>query len=752
MSGTGDYVLGIVGLALVVVSIAVAGRTLRRAVLPGWSGAPALLASGLLAIATLVVISELLGLAGLLDGVLLVAASLIVGAGALRLERTVIKDEAPRAKAGPGSPSRPQGGEVRGIRVEPASDPGQRDAPAVGRVELGVAIAIALLVALQWAGPTLLALDRGIYGGDSLWYHMPFAAHIAQTGSVTKLLFTDPLYLNWFYPQVSELIHADGLLLLGNDFLSPLLNLGWLGLALFAAWCCGRPYGAGAPALAAVAMLISANLLFSRQPGNANNDVVAIALMVTSVAILLNARNATARGPLVVAGLAAGLALGTKLTAVPPVLALSVGVIVIAATGSRLRAAGAWLAGLAVGGGLWYLRNLIVAGTPFPFVDLGPLSMPEELQGREPFSIAHYLTDTGVWGRFFRPGLEERLGDLWPLLLLAAVAGVVVWLLRGGRLERMLAAVAVLAAIAYVLTPLGASGPEGTPVGFRLNIRYLAPGLGLALLLAAIPPPLGAVRERWWRLGALGLFGAMTVLNVVHFDPIDADRMPGSVLLALAVIAIPVAFVLLAGRGLSRGALAAGAAVAVVALAVGGRAVQKDYLEVRYSSAAADYPRDEQPAVELGQGLGPAYDWARDVENARIGLSGTTGALFQYGLWGLDSSNEVRYIGERRDRGAFDEFDECPQWIAAVNQGDYDFVVTTPAYDQDNPESATHPVELAWIGGAAAERITPAPGPLVSLSPGGSLVDIWRINGPLDPAACAGAPPRGAPSPGAAAD
>ena len=64
---------------------------------------------------------------------------------------------------------------------------------------------------------------------------MPFAAHIAQTGSVTELLFTDPLYLNWFYPQNSELLHADGLLLLGNDFLSPLLNLAWLGLALLAA-------------------------------------------------------------------------------------------------------------------------------------------------------------------------------------------------------------------------------------------------------------------------------------------------------------------------------------------------------------------------------------------------------------------------------------------------------------------------------------------------------------------------------------
>ena len=716
MTGTGEYLLGMAALVAIGVSMAIAGRTLRRALLPGWGGAPALLASGLLAIATLVVVSELLGLAGILDGVLLTAACVIVGGGALRLEPLVISDARKR-----------EGAE------------GERDALPVSDRELWVAVAVALLVAVQWAGPALLALDRGIYGGDSLWYHMPFAAHIAQTGSVTELLFTDPLYLNWFYPQVSELLHADGLMLLGNDFLSPLLNLAWLGLALFAAWCCGRPYGAGAPAVAAVAALMSANLLFSRQPGNANNDVMAIALLVSSVAILLNARQATARGPLLVAGLAAGLALGTKLTVVPPVGALTIGVIVLAALGAAegrasrtLRAAGAWLAGLVVGGGLWYARNLIVSGTPFPFVDIGPLSMPEELQGREPFSITHYLTDTDVWGRFFRPALEERLGDLWPLVLLLAVAGVAVWLWRGGAVERMLAAVAVVAALAYLLTPLGASGPEGSPVGFRLNIRYLAPGLALALVLAAIPPPIVSRSRDVWRIAALALFGALTALNTIALEPIDTDRIPGSLLLALAVVAAPVAIVMLARNGVPRGALAVGGLCAAILLVGLGRAAQEDYLELRYSSLAPDYPRTEQPSVELGQGLGGAYDWARGTEDARIGLAGTTGALFQYGLWGLDSSNEVRFIGERLDRGAFAEYDRCPEWVAAVNAGDYDYLVTTPAYDQDDPDSAGVPVEDTWLAGARnAERA------------GTPLVGVWSLGGEIPPSVCARAPARG---------
>ena len=182
-------------------------------------------------------------------------------------------------------------------------------------------------------------------------------------------------------------------------------------------------------------------------------------------------------GALLVAGLAAGLALGTKLTVVPPVLALTVGVIWIGGAGYRLRASAAWIGALVVGGGYWYVRNLVVSGNPFPWQDIGPIHHAEELQGRDPYAIVHYATDTSVWGRYFTPALHERLGELWPAYLALAVIAVVLVLWRGGRLERMLGVVAVLAAIAYLLTPLGASGPEGMPVGFRLNIRYLAPGL-----------------------------------------------------------------------------------------------------------------------------------------------------------------------------------------------------------------------------------------------------------------------------------
>src|SRR4051812_45587513 len=494
VSDAGDYILGVIGLVAVVLSMAIAGRTARRAALPGWTGTPALLADAVLAIGILVLVAEILGLLGLLEGVLLVAAALIVGGGALRLEPMLIRAGARVAHWGK------------------AYEPDLRRAPPVGRIELGAAIVLALIVAAQWAGPTLLALDRGIYGGDSLWYHLPLAAHIAESGSVTGLLYTDPLYLNWFYPQVSELLHAGGILLISNDFLSPLMNMAWLGLALFAGYCIGRPYGTGPIGLAAVASVMAANLLFSRQPGNANNDVVAIALFLSSVALLLNVRwperpgtpgipsSGPPAGILMVAGLAAGLALGTKLTVVPPVLALTVGVIWISGAGYRLRASAEWIGAMVVGGGYWYVRNLIVSGNPFPWQDIGPIHHAEALGGRHPYSIAHYATDTDVWGRYFTPALHERLGDLWPAYLALAVIAVGLVLWRGGAVEWTLGGASALAAVAYLLTPLGASGPEGAPIGFPLNIRYPAPGLVLALTPLAIPPSF-AGRQRMWRLG-----------------------------------------------------------------------------------------------------------------------------------------------------------------------------------------------------------------------------------------------------------
>ena len=117
MSGTGDYILGVIGVIAVVLSMAIAGRTARRAALPGWTGAPAVLADTVLAIGILVLLAEVLGLFGALDGAVLFAGCLIIGGGALRLEPMLIRAGAAVAHWGD------------------AEEAAEREAPPAGRIE-----------------------------------------------------------------------------------------------------------------------------------------------------------------------------------------------------------------------------------------------------------------------------------------------------------------------------------------------------------------------------------------------------------------------------------------------------------------------------------------------------------------------------------------------------------------------------------------------------------------------------------------
>jgi hypothetical protein len=233
--------------------------------------------------------------------------------------------------------------------------------------------------------------------------------------------------------------------------------------------------------------------------------------------------------------------------------------------------------------------------------------------------------------------------------------------------------------------------------------------------------------QRLWRLGTLAIFALLVVVSAGAIGAIDTDRVPGTIVIALAVVALPLLLVFLSRRGMAPVPLAGIGAVALIALAIAGRFAQDHYLDHRYSSAAPDYPKTEQPAVELGQGLGAAYDWARGTQDVKIALSGTMGALFQYGLWGWNSSNDVRYIGEHGPRGSFNEIPQCPEWIGVLNDGNFDYVVTTPTYHQDDPAADTTPVQHNWISRAGnVQRVA-----------GANLVDVWKVTGPLDPLACA---------------
>jgi 4-amino-4-deoxy-L-arabinose transferase-like glycosyltransferase len=77
------------------------------------------------------------------------------------------------------------------------------------------------------------------------------------------------------------------------------------------------------------------------------------------------------------AGLALGLAAGTKYTFLVPGVILVVGAIAAAPRRDRMRAGALLVAGLAVTGGWWYLRAALHTGNPLGLrQDLGPLHLP----------------------------------------------------------------------------------------------------------------------------------------------------------------------------------------------------------------------------------------------------------------------------------------------------------------------------------------------------------------------------------------
>lgn len=716
MVDLGGYLLGVVQLGLVVVPVGFSAWRLRQRFLPTWEGAPARLVETIVGVAIVIWLSEMLGLFGLFYAGALIAAALLTCLAVAFL---------------------PGGGTVGGGSPAVTGPAGPESL-----VSLLVMLAVISATVFSYAVTTKHALDRGVFNFDSLWYHLPFAVDMVQTHSVVGMHHTDTVFTNWFYPQNSELLHGVGILLTGRDTLSLFLNFGWLAVAFLAAYCVGRPYGRGAVTVVAAAILLECHTLVVRDPGAAKNDLAAAALILASIAILVQAwassvpfwsqtpeRNRRKDGwALAAAGLAAGLAAGTRVTALAMAAALTLAVVVLALQGRRLVAFGWWFLPALAGGAFWYLRNLVVAGNPIPEVhSLGPISLPhpERLQeGRPDFSIVHYATDTGVWREYFGPGLHEAFGALWPLVVFGAALAALVAVLRGrDRIVRWIGAVALFGAVAYLFTPLSAAGAEGEPVGFGINIRYVIPALLAGIVLLPLDRWLDGEKRQWWLLGALVLVFVVTDRpdDALH----DKARVFAFFLVVLAVL-LPALLLYLRGRGAAAGVLAAAATGLVLLLVAIGYPVQRDYLEARFAN--------DGPAAERipGMNLDSAYRWARGIEDARIGLAGTTAGFAGHGFHGTDLSNRVRYLGEDAPHGGFNAIPTCAAFRAAVNDADLDYLVTSPFLNFLHPGDPIASPEARWLRGEDAVS------PILRSGP----VTVWKVEGELDPAACG---PRNAP-------
>jgi len=606
---------------LVATSVTWGGWRLRNRLLPLWHGAQARLAEVILALAIVIGTSQALGAVGLFRRLPFVVSVLAVAGVAARIGTS---------------------GVARSDLVR------QPFAGPAGRVGAVAAIAAVAAVAGQWATFAAESTRTGVLAADSIWYHLPRAARFVQTGWLTRLHFTAPEFPDTFHPSNGELVHAVPMLLYGRDLLSPVVNLGWLALVLLAAWCVGRPFGLGPVSTVGVAALLASPLFVVEGAGNAGNDFAAAFFLLGAVAVLLQRDRTVAA--IAVAGVSAGLAMSTKYTVVVPVVVLSLGVAWAAPRPDRAKHVLAFLAPLLAFGSYWYIRNLILVGSPVPAARLplfpsGSFRIADELG----FSVADYATDGTVWRDWFLPGLRFDFGWTWPLIFVLLIVVVAASLAtRRDRLVQSVGAALVAAAAAYVVLPTTALGEQGRPVLFAGNVVYLAPALLLGFAVLPVLPPLRVGRRPLLLVGAFAL-----VLAAGTTSPIAtwAGEWTGLGVVVGVVCAAIGAWVVV-GRPAARVTGVVGA-VALVIVVLGSSIASSRSASHRYDGHAF-------------------YQWANELEDEDIAIAGFAGQLPFYGV---EIDNVVQYVGDEGSHGEFHDVQTCAQWRAALRRGGYSYVV-----------------------------------------------------------------------------
>jgi hypothetical protein len=706
----GRYLLGVLLAVAALGPVCASAGVLRARFLPGWSGAPAALASVVIGLGMVTGVCELLGAVGLFREAAVVPGLIAASLLAWYLGRRRVADHPSEAPGRPPPPSR------------------------LGRAGPIIALAAVAVVIADWSTRTVAAFHHGMSGADTFWYHMPVAARFVQSHSVTGVHYVDSSALTAFFPSGIELLHGFGIMLLGSDLLSPVLNTGFLAFALLAAWCIGRPFGLAPVTLAGASVALTTPILVATQPGSGLSDIGGIALLLAAIALLVTGSRDgswTRPGVVAIAALAAGLAAGTKLQFLIPVAALSVGLLLVAPARKRLRIGACWGLVAGVACGLWYVRNLVDVGNPLPLVGarLGPVTVHAVSLKTHSSTVAQYLSNGTIWENIFLPGLGRAFGMAWWGLLALVFLGLILGLWLGENpILRLAAAFGITAIVAYVLTPQ-ALGVPGSPIFFAYNLRYMALALLLGLVLLPLLPVFAGTRVRV----VLGAF--LVLLLLVQFDPsiwptelrrsrfgAPASAVDSLVGLGIGACVLAAGLFIIARRRQRRtwrpGRLSI--LLGSLMLVAAGFALHQYYLDHRY------FDGKRASASELRTGdvryaLPVVYTWARDQHHQRIAIVGN---FLQYPLYGKDLSNHVQYVGVRRSHGTYDSIDDCKDWRRALNSGRYTYVLTAP-----NPAfPRRHPREERWTAtDPGAERILRDRG-----------ASLFRIRDRLDPEGCAG--------------
>jgi hypothetical protein len=413
--------------------------------------------------------------------------------------------------------------------------------------------------------------------------------------------------------------------------------------------------------------VIALPIVSQASTGPGLNDLPSMAFVLAGVGCLAVAgvpRGAKARATWLaevsMAGLAFGLAAGTKLNALPIAVFAAVAVVVLA-SGDRGRAALALFAPAMLAGGFWYVRNWIIVGSPIPDLDLtvkghGFHVVPYPEVEPYAFNVAHYLGDWPIIRHWFVPGLRAVWTELWPVVGVLFVAGIVLPLVaEKSWFRRLLGLSVALGFAAYLITPTTAIGAEGAPVLFATNTRYLLPVLVVAVVLVAT----ASVLSRF--VVPLTLFFTAVVVALLALEDLP-QQIEHAVGIAGTILLAAVAAWFVAARGEPSLRPARTLLVAALALVtfVAGAWVQRDYLRHRYAGPGH---------------LERLFAWVGGFEHQRIGVAGHG---LEYGFFGPHFTNTVNYVGVSAPSHAFDLPQSCPALLSTLTRLRDDYVVVEP--------------------------------------------------------------------------
>ena len=387
----------------------------------------------------------------------------------------------------------------RSDHEEPASSPGARPRAILSSPDSVSIIVLAVVLVALLAAAFSSGLSAPPRGWDVLTYHLPRAVGWLQHGDLGAY---GPEAA--FYPGNAELLLLSGLFT-GTDRFAPFIQAPFLALAALALFALARTIGARRWSAAIASLVFVASPMAFFHSTVAKNDLIVTALVLSGVLFLLRSlgpdskRNART-WEISLAGLSFGLAAGTKYTILPFVAAVTLIVVVFGLVrgrrmtvpsserrgrGEGWRIVAAFVVALALPSAFWYVRNLLVTGSPVaPLLLAESTALPEgwlEQQFQFVTSVVQWwaqplidrqsITYTGsagfgaAFGMLYIPAiivcLESVLAKGTPAellkkrraLLLAVVVGVAAWWFGGFHLPRYLLPMVALACapIALVL-------------------------------------------------------------------------------------------------------------------------------------------------------------------------------------------------------------------------------------------------------------------------------------------------------------